>query len=165
MTIRYQRRLCWIIAALLGLATVYVWGKSIHSLATPLDPTTSETSEDTTGAATPLHTTTKTDQSPPLNSFRTLWSQPLRQALYDPPPPPPAPAAPPPPLRIKLLGTVLEPGRSEAIVMDSAGVTHMLRKGAAIEDASVQTIEDTHITVLYHNQLLTLTPPGSNPRN
>lgn len=87
-----------------------------------------------------------------------MWDRPLRQALYDPPPPPPPEVSPPPPLRIKLLGTILEPGNSEAIVMTSGGEMKMLRVGAVIEDATVETIEDNQITVTYHDQNLTLTP-------
>ncbi|MCC7407055.1 MAG: hypothetical protein IT442_03230, partial [Phycisphaeraceae bacterium] len=71
---------------------------------------------------TPVASSTATDSpaTPTRESLLALGSLPLRRPLYDAAV---ATAAAPtraiPPLRVKLLGTVIEPGQSVAIVQDS----------------------------------------------
>lgn len=46
------------------------------------------------------------------------WKKPLQRPLYDPPPPPPPKVVKKelPPIRTKLLGTIIEPGASRAMI-------------------------------------------------
>lgn len=156
MTIRTQRRLLWITTALCVLAVVVVWGHGASGNSKSLGTLDDQSTSKPRSVESPA--SGSDSLIPGLSEFRSVWDRPLRQALYDPPPPPPPEVSPPPPLRIKLLGTILEPGNSEAIVMTSGGEMKMLRVGAVIEDATVETIEDNQITVTYHDQNLTLTP-------
>ncbi|MEM9420560.1 MAG: type II secretion system protein N [Planctomycetota bacterium] len=156
LSIRTQRRLYYLSTAVLGVATAWLW-------ATNLDGVNREASETITESKTvSTAVVSQTDQSPTLNqpytpnTFRGLI---LRAPLYDPPPPPPPQAAPPPPLRLKLLGTVVEAGgNSEAILMTSAGQVEMHRVGATVDNAQITSIDADTITLLYHDQTVTLQP-------
>lgn len=159
MNIRSQRRLYWLSAALLGVGTIAVWANGFQSPGISQSKVGSSV-EDRTSRKPDANSraTTASGPIPALNDFRGLWDKPIRRTLYDPPPPPPPAAIPPPPLRLKLLGTVLESGRSEAILMTTNGEVKMLRAGAVVDNATVLTIGDAQITVHYHGQEITLTP-------
>ena len=160
MNIRSQRRLYWLSAALLGVGTIAVWANGFQSPGIPASQAKSSTEELRISRKPEVNSpeTAASGPIPALNDFRGLWDKPIRRALYDPPPPPLPAATPPPPLRLKLLGTVLESGRSEAILMAANGEVKMLRVGAVVDDATIKTIGDAQITVHYHGQDLTLTP-------
>ncbi|MCC7406889.1 MAG: hypothetical protein IT442_02380, partial [Phycisphaeraceae bacterium] len=68
-----------------------------------------------------------------------------------------------PPLRVKLLGTVIEPGQSVAIVQDSAGKTLFLDIGQTVEDATIQSIEPDRVTVRYYDEDRELVMPKAEP--
>lgn len=92
-----------------------------------------------------------------LRDFQTIWHRPLQQPLYDPPKPDPEPAPEPPPLELRLLGTVIEPQRTQAILLTGDG--HMVFKslGETIKGARITQIESEQVTVEYHQRTLTLT--------
>jgi len=79
---------------------------------------------------------------PSLQQFQQVWRKPLRRPLFDPPPAATAArtSTPPPqaPLRIKLLGTVLEPGQSMAMFAVPPGTITIKRVGEAIGEAPNQ---------------------------
>lgn len=72
-----------------------------------------------------------------------VWSKQLRRPLYDPPPPPPPKKKPPPPLGVSLLGTILEPGNSRAIISSAGGKVEYKRVGDSIgpTDSPAEIIE------------------------
>lgn len=78
-------------------------------------------------ASLPNHGRLAASPSPPeipdYASIASLVDQRLRGPLYDPPPPPPVVSPPPPPIRVnlKLVGTVLEPGRDQALLANASG--------------------------------------------
>lgn len=57
------------------------------------------------------------------------WRRRLREPLYDPPPPPPPEKKPLPPLRSKLIGTILQPGASQAIIEAPGGRVEFRSEG------------------------------------
>lgn len=59
------------------------------------------------------------------------WTRRLRQPLYDPPPPPPPAvvAEAPRPIPVRLVGTVIEPGNSQAFVRQASGTVELKRIG------------------------------------
>lgn len=169
MTIRTQRRFYWITAATLTVATVAWWLNFTTPLAgsspgsSPRNSSESSVTEadvDKIGTANGVNAST--NNQPSLSSFRPYWDRPLRYPLYDPPPPPPPAVTPPPPLRLRLLGTIVEEDRSEAILITASGNVEMHRVGATVDKAVIQSIGDGSIEVLYHDEILTLIPyPGS----
>lgn len=75
----------------------------------------------------------------------------LQLPLFDPPPPPPKVEVkpPPPPIRAQLLGTVINPSRSQAIIRDEQGSVTFRTVGesvsAAHPDAIIEEILATSI--------------------
>lgn len=108
---RFATRLCRLgsVLALAGAAGIGYWGTLPVTVS-------SDTAAPPMAAGVP---------DPPrilrLDALQAHLDQRLRPPLYDPPPPPEAPPPveqPPPPLRVnlRLLGTVLEPGRDKALL-------------------------------------------------
>ena len=61
----------------------------------------------------------------------SVWNKRLRRPLYDPPPPKPVKRTPPP-LRVALMGTIVEPGNSMAIVSTRGGAVEYKRVGDSV---------------------------------
>ena len=94
--------------------------------------------------------------------LRQVMQVDLRRSLRDPPPlPPPAlPVARPfPPLDIKLAGTIVEPGHSQAMIQLSDGSVQFKSIGDSAGDAVIQQIEEGSVTVEFHGQIVNLTVP------
>lgn len=101
------------------------------------------------------HSTRMSVPRPELAQFEPFWDRPLRSPLFDPPvvvetPPPPPP---PPPLTIRLVGTVVEPGRALAILVNAAGKIEMKAVGQTTGDpaqpAEILAVERDHVSVRY----------------
>ncbi|MCC7409227.1 MAG: hypothetical protein IT442_14270 [Phycisphaeraceae bacterium] len=102
--------------------------------------------------------------TPTRESLLALGSLPLRRPLYDTAVAEmAAPTKVVPPLRVKLLGTVIEPGQSVAILQDSAGKTLFLSAGQTVEEATVQSIEPDRVTVRYYDEDRVLLMPKAEP--
>jgi type II secretory pathway component PulC len=106
----------------------------------------------------------------------SIASRALRRPLQDPPPPPPpqpepvpqiveAPT-PQPRLDVTLVGTIIQPDQSLAIVSDSTGAFDVKGIGEALElstqGITVQRIEPEKVTLLYQERetIVELTRPG-----
>jgi len=94
-------------------------------------------------------------------ALRRLVQRHWRKRLYEPEPEPKQePKDPPPPLRISLVGTVLEPGRSQAIIRDSNGDTGFYRVGQQVgpdaHPATIESIGDNTIQVRRRGDVRTL---------
>jgi predicted lipoprotein len=81
-----------------------------------------------------------------------LAQRPLRQALQD------APAAPPPPLALRLSGTVVEPGRSRAVMIGSDGKSQLRAIGDVVDGAELIDISADSVTVKYLGNPVVLKP-------
>ncbi len=98
-------------------------------------------------------TAARLTQSPALQEFADLASVRLRRPLVDPPPPIKKPVRKPaPPVRrspkaprldIRLVGTVLEQGKSTAILVDSQGQIRVGREGESWKVGSATIRVDT----------------------
>jgi hypothetical protein len=75
-----------------------------------------------------------TVDNPTLKEFAQYWERPLRRALYDPPLPKPE-VKQLPPLQLELLGTIIEPPNSMAIVRTEQGLTEYKRVGDTVGPA------------------------------
>jgi len=162
---RSLRRLLWAAAAGLSAAAVAVsvWGFRGPGPDRFLAGTGTETEADATldpVAASGADAGRQFGPSVSLHAPTDLLARPLRGPLFAPPPPPRqvAPTPPPPPLRLRLLGTVVEDDHSRAIVMASAGQIEIIPLGTVVDDATITSITDRNITVLYHGaeQVLTI---------
>ena len=169
MNVRTQRRLYWLTAAALGVTTAALWSTTRLEAGgdgegwyrgDPKDSNRSVIKPDVAEVETEPTAFGSFGLSAGPGDLRVsgVWDKPLRRPLYDPPPPPPPQIPPPPPLRLKLLGTIVESGRSEAIVSVATGQIEMARVGTTLDDATIRSIEDGRITVDYHDQTLTLEP-------
>ncbi|MEM8784153.1 MAG: hypothetical protein AAGE65_15060 [Planctomycetota bacterium] len=92
-----------------------------------------------------------------VQALRVAATRPLRRPLYDPPPAVIVPP-PPPPLRLRLVGTILEPGNSQALLRSADGRIAMHPLGATVDEATIDRIEPGRIVVTYHGESRTLTP-------
>ena len=102
-------------------------------------------------------------QSLDAESFADLWDRPLAGPLYDPPPVDPKPAPPvqpepepepePTPLEVRLVGTIIEAGRSMAIVTDASGKIDLKQVGGVLDleppGIRVDQIEAETVTVSF----------------
>lgn len=81
-----------------------------------------------------------------------LAQRPLRREIND------KPAAPPPALALKLSGTVVEPGRSRAILIGADGKAQLRGIGDIVDGAEVLEIAADSITVRYLGSPMVLKP-------
>ncbi len=158
--LRTQRRRLWLATAAVTAAVPVVWWAEWPTS----DPLTSDSDGRGTPnqvpagvGSTPASLSTITDGSGNLDKIVALARRPLRPPLYDPPPRV-VEKSPPPPLRITLLGTVIEPGQSKALLRNGAGEVAMVPEGAVVDQARIDNVEVGRITVTYHGQTLTLEP-------
>lgn len=107
---------------------------------------------------------------PKFAAFQSLLDQKLRAPLYDPPPPKPEPPKPPEPIRVdlRLVGTVLEPGRNQAMLADQKGKIIFCRVGDAISSQpggiSLESVSETDAVLRVtepRDELVTLTIESS----
>ena len=99
---------------------------------------------------------------PPLASFENLWDRDLRRPLFDPAPAPPAPpaAVAPPSLSVRLVGTVTEPGHSQALLMTPEGKLEIKAIGEQSGGAEIVAIDEAGITVRFAGQTLSIKNTG-----
>jgi len=138
------------LALALGIAATFTVG-----LTWPLAATGG--AEDRT-AATVSAATQPARTSRPLGYYAVIWQKDLRRPLYDPPPvavirKKPAKSK----LRIKLVGTVIEPGFSYAIVKTDSGQTRLVAVGQSAEGAEVVSVRDGTATIRFAGEVRQLT--------
>jgi type II secretory pathway component PulC len=91
-----------------------------------------------------------------------VWGRPYRRPLEDAPPVVSQPVVAPvkaPPLNLKLMGTILEPGRERAIFSTAKGVSVLRKVGETVGDTSaaeVVQIARDQVVVRYNGELVTL---------
>ena len=168
------QRLRWLLrsaAVLLLLASVAVVVWAVNS---------PQTSDDANPAFAPAKRAsaarTKLIHSPSLADFAEVWGKQLRRPLYDPPPvsaPPKRNAARNPQKHrpkdgqvtvggVKLVGTMMEDGRSKAIFMNSNGAIDVKGDGETLAFAAgirVDRIELQRVTISNDGRLTTLQLP------
>ena len=145
------------------LATIGVarWGvRPLPHLAMP-------TKTDATSASQPLVVDAAAKVASPSATNTELWLKRLRRPLYDPPPPPPPPQQRPPPLRIELLGTIIEPDNSMAMVSSAGSVAYVRvgdRVGPAESQAEIIKIQRDAILLERGEERITLRQGEGEPR-
>jgi len=121
--------------------------------------------------------TTQLVGSPPLKDFAKLWQIELRRPLYDPPPPPKVVKQnkkdplkkrrrknDADPAGMRLVGTMLESGRSIAIFTDSSGKVDLKGEGEQLDlspGATVDRIELTQVTIFERGRATVMKLPNS----
>lgn len=98
-----------------------------------------------------------------INENDEVWSRPYRRPLVDLPPVASSPVVAQvkaPPLNLKLMGTILEPGRERAIFSTAKGVSELRKVGETVGDApasaEVVQIARDRVVVRYNGELVTL---------
>jgi len=181
MPLRQTRLLLRLTTLLFAAATVavvwWVWPSVDETSPTHMTEQVGEPLAETAAETTTIATA----------DFDALWDRPLRRPLYDPPPPPqPAPVvkrpkpaprkteprpSPPPKLDMRLVGTILESGRSMAIVADAAGKIDLKGAGETLdlepEGVRVESINAESVTVSHNGreQMLKITKAGKASRS
>ena len=100
-----------------------------------------------------------TQSIPPLSAFDSVARLDLRRPLVDSPPPAKVTAVasnPPPALSIKLVGTVVQPGHSRALLLLPDGKIEMKRVGEITASAQILEITKSTVTVSYLGSDVTL---------
>lgn len=137
-------------ASALGALTYHaVSAEAPQAEATPVAPKSTERGNATTAR-------------PSVDPKSDAWSRRLRRPLYDPPPPPPKIIKKQlPPIRSKLLGTILEPGASRAMVRIPSGAVEFLSEGDPLgphdPDATIEAIDAQSIRVSRGDETTQLT--------
>jgi len=158
MPIRRLRTLLWALSITLSLASLSavswaVWWPYHASLPQSTPATREKSASDDPGLSF---------GRPTLSQFEGLWDKRLRRPLYDPPPPTPkvAEVKKLPPLQIKLLGTIIEPGKSQAMLATPRGTVELKRVGDTIDSeqppAELVTIERDRVVLKRQGDLITL---------
>lgn len=83
----------------------------------------------------------------------------LRRPLYDVPSAPPPASPAPAPLSVRLLGTLVEPGHSRAILVGSDGRSVLKAVGENINDAQLLEIGPDSVTLGYRGTSVVLITP------
>ena len=166
MDVTTQRRCLGILAAGLLTGTVGAVGWSVSGI------------ESTPNAVSSAKQTTPLTEIPRQPSSvrldETVAARSLRQPLYDPPPEPPppkpeptprvtekpAPPPAPPKLDVTLVGTIIQPDQSLAIVADSTGEFDVKGTGESLEltpqGIIIERIESERVTLLYQGRQSTI---------
>ena len=156
MTFRGRRRLLWTLN--LGLAA----GIVCCLLGAVLLPPGIEMSQPTTKHvdATDLNASSAVK---PLSVYVALSSRDLRKPLFDDGTG--LRAADKPKLALKLLGTVLDPGRNCGIFLNKSGQTKFIKVGETLDGAEITALNDQTATVLFHGEtiILEVSKKGGQP--
>lgn len=98
---------------------------------------------------------------PPLESFAVVWEKGVRAApeivQEEPERRPDRP--PPPPLRVQLLATAVETGRSYAVLLDERNVIQVRSVGEYASGAQVTKIETGRVELDHRGRSVTLVVP------
>ncbi len=93
---------------------------------------------------------------PDLGTLQRLANHDIRQRLFDPPPKPKPVAPPKPPPNIKLLGTIINATKSQAMIVGQGGQVELKRVGDIVGEANntakILHIHADHITVEHEGE-------------
>lgn len=148
MTLRRQRQLLWFLNAALAVAVA----AAAVALCRPLRV---EVLMGPASAATDTPDTQPVPSVGPLAEYAVIAERDLRRPLEDPKPIEAAAPAPPK-LSVQLLGTVIEPSSSLALLRTAGGQSKFLSVGDCLEGATVKAIGTNEATVEFAGQVVTL---------
>lgn len=151
---RRANQLLWLFTALAGSGEILIVLWAIRA------PVTAETPVPPRGGAADARTGPGTPELPSLEEFEAVWDVRLRQPLFEPPPKPAPPVAgagtAAPAIGIRLAGTVLESGRSIAVLLMPGGKLEIRRVGDRAGDVEILAIEADRIVVRQKGRDVTL---------
>lgn len=171
MDVTTQKRCLTLVAAGFLAATAATVGWSLSAVQSD----SGETSQRRT-LTTPIESKEKSNTS---DVDYAIAARRLRRPLVDPPPPRPKPppkkttpvvqAPPPPPkLDVTLVGTIIQPDQSLAIIADAAGGFDVKGIGESLElsteGITIQRIESEKVTLLYQGRQSTIELDRSNAK-
>lgn len=149
---RLARGLWAAAAALAGAAAL----AAAWALWAPHDPRTDASAAD---VARPVARPKVAAPALPLASFEAIWDLKLQEPLFPSAPGNKSVASkppPPPPLGFKLLGTIIEPGRSLAMLATAGGKAELRGVGEEYGGAKILEIEQDRVTARYNGRPVTL---------
>jgi hypothetical protein len=142
--------------ALLAGSAAFGWMAVTVSIAPPREQATSPT-------RTAPQPSLDVNLAQRVDPKHPAWRLPLRRPLYDPPPPPPPQVVVKqlPPLQAKLLGTILEPGASRAMIELPGGAVEFRAEGEPLgpqdPGAIVEAIEPDRVRIARGDEKTELT--------
>lgn len=156
MSVRFIRTMLWTLAVCcLALAGWIVFDAVSPSTAPAVSTAPTQAVMDAEEAIT-------LRPRPTLSDFAPFVDRDLLAPLYDPPPAPPPESEPKkpdaPPIAAKLLATMVEPGRSQA-VLDVGGSTERVGVGDVVEGATVLQITPGAVVLQQDGERITLALP------
>jgi hypothetical protein len=172
MNVRQRKRAIWLTAGALALAGA---GAVAASVALPLKhPPPRPLDLQAAGAparqAEAPHSAAGDDVASTidLRELRRLCAMDLRRPLFDPPPPAAAESEPQPepriPMSVRLVGTIIEPGRSIAMLQKHDGSITLCAEGRTVDDrggpVKVIAVKENEVTVEYAGRSHTLQMPA-----
>ena len=155
LTLRQTRQTLWLAATVLVIGSVAC---IVAATTWPYDL------PQTDGPATPRVIAADHQSSPRVATASPTrhLSLDLQRPLFDPPPVKvqQAPPPPPPPLRLRLLGIVVEPDNTQAILTSGDETLHFAKVGDTIDNATIEAIEPEQVHFRYHGKQVTLSLEG-----
>ena len=147
MTFSHRKQLLWILN--IGLAAALL-GSVLWGFCLPLGvqvPQPKPKGENSGGAKS-------AETVKPLGAFLAVSSRDLRKPLFDVDPT--QKASDRAKLMLKLVGTVMDPGRAVGIFVNGAGQTKFAKVGETLDGAEITAVTEANATVLYHGETITL---------
>lgn len=156
MTLRLKKRLLRLLSGTIALTAILLFvGNFTTSSSLPIMPTPDTRSADQGDG--------NSEREHQVLHFAELYAVRLQRPLFDPPPPPPpvVKVTPPPPLKVKLIGTIIDPANPQAIIEDERQSVSIRSIGQPVSDgdadAIIEKIEPNQITVVRGDHPTTLT--------
>jgi hypothetical protein len=156
---RNRRRLLWALNGLLAAGTLLGALWAFAPLDVSQDHATEPLSKSSGLAAVESEARSADD-------YAVIYQRNLRKPLFDPTPVSIKSAPPPKPkLKATLTGTVLEPGFTYALFIDSKGQQKLVSIGQSVEDAEVLSIRDSEATVRFCGEEMILKAKAGEKEN
>ena len=152
MTPRRANNLLWLTAAALAAASV---GVVAWALFVPVDAGASAVVE-----ATTTRPSTKPADMANATMDTAAWSRDLRRPLYDAPPAAPAAPVAAAPLAVKLVGTAVDAGRGQALLILPGGHMRFVDVGETAGGVEVLAVAPGSADVRFNGERVTLSVPG-----
>ena len=100
----------------------------------------------------------------PLSDYAVIYQRDLRNPLFDAAPVKVVAGPSAPSLKVRLTGTVVEPGFSYGLFLTPTGQLRLVTIGGVIEAAEVVAITERSATLRYQGRLVTLTAEKREPK-
>ena len=149
LTYRKQRQLLWVGNLILGASVLLaVYWLAIRPV--PVQAPSPGKSQNVPGVSAGAA------NSKPLTAYSSVWQRDLRKPLFDEATTTAAVSAPKTRLNVTLMGTVVDPGYSYALLRSGSGQTKLVEIGQVIDGAELTEVNADTVTMKFGGETVTL---------